>query len=49
MKAYQIKTDSSGKEHFVPLTKLGVEDDGIKKHRNRLTHLKPKKKKRKKS
>lgn len=42
MKQYKIKTDSKGSEHFIE-----VDEDGRSKYRNKMTHLRPKKKKRK--
>ena len=44
MKKYEIKTDYNGNEYFVPFNE---EEDGFKKYRNPMTHLTPKKKKRK--
>jgi hypothetical protein len=47
MKKYQMKTDNEGNEYFIPLNEFNEMDDGFKKYRNPLSHLKPKKKKRK--
>ena len=48
MKKYTIKTNGNGEEVCLPLNEFRESEDVFKKYRNPLSHLIPKKKKRKK-